>query len=370
MRASFSTPPSIRRRRQQTWPAAGPKRVPLAVHASALQVSPDELKAAILLFYASARRTATPLVCGLGIHPCRPWRRHDAGDFLGLDAHTVARGRQQLLDQDVVSGRMRRGGGGPPFRGKKTARPNRHPASVLLEHDTAGDPMTGLRWSRRTTAKIAEALGDLASPSLRTRSGVCSTRWAIRSGSITSSSPPIPAPIATSSSNISADLRQHFQRRDLPIISVDTKKRELVGNFKNPGRVGSARPASGLSITTSAPTPSASPFPMAFMTSRENRGAFVVGVSHDTPAFAAHAIAHWWHQEGSQRYAGSRQTAHSGRYRRQQRLPLSRLENRTPDPTRQCLWPRPHRGPLSHRRVQMEPHRASPLLGNLQKLGR
>jgi hypothetical protein len=39
----------------------------------------------------------------------------------------------------------------------------------------------------------------------------------------------------------------------------------------------------------------------------ENRGALVVGVSHDTPAFAAHAIAHWWHQEGSTHYPGSRQ---------------------------------------------------------------
>ena len=39
----------------------------------------------------------------------------------------------------------------------------------------------------------------------------------------------------------------------------------------------------------------------------ENRGALVVGISHDTPAFAAHAIAHWWHQEGSTRYRGSRQ---------------------------------------------------------------
>src|SRR5262249_40186129 len=39
----------------------------------------------------------------------------------------------------------------------------------------------------------------------------------------------------------------------------------------------------------------------------ENRGAVVVGVSHDTAAFAAHAIAHWRQQEGSQRYSGSRQ---------------------------------------------------------------
>jgi hypothetical protein len=39
----------------------------------------------------------------------------------------------------------------------------------------------------------------------------------------------------------------------------------------------------------------------------QNRGALVVGVSHDTPTFAAHVIAHWWRQEGSTRYFGSRQ---------------------------------------------------------------
>jgi hypothetical protein len=33
----------------------------------------------------------------------------------------------------------------------------------------------------------------------------------------------------------------------------------------------------------------------------------VIGISHDTPAFAAHAIAHWWRQEGTPRYSGSRQ---------------------------------------------------------------
>jgi len=41
------------------------------------------------------------------------------GDFLGLDAHTVARGRQQLLERDVVSGRTRRQGGGRPATEKK-----------------------------------------------------------------------------------------------------------------------------------------------------------------------------------------------------------------------------------------------------------
>ncbi len=101
-------------------------------------------------------------------------------------------------------------------------------------------------------------------------------------------------------------MRDRFQRRHLPIVSVDSKKRELVGNFKNPGRSWECAPrrvydhdfrtdSSGVAI------------PYGIYDVHENRGALVVGISHDTPAFAAHAIAHWWQQEGSRRYSASRQ---------------------------------------------------------------
>ena len=103
-----------------------------------------------------------------------------------------------------------------------------------------------------------------------------------------------------------SDLRQRFQRRGLPIISVDTKKRELVGNFKNPGARWDLSPrlvndhdfrsdSTGVAI------------PYGIYDLLANRGSVMVGVSHDTSAFAAHAIAHWWRQEGSTRYPRSRQ---------------------------------------------------------------
>jgi hypothetical protein len=102
------------------------------------------------------------------------------------------------------------------------------------------------------------------------------------------------------------DLRHHFQRRGLPIISVDCKKRELVGDFKNPGPRWDLSPrlvndhdfrsdSTGIAI------------PYGIYDLLANRGSVVVGVSHDTPAFAAHAIAHWWRQEGWGRYPRSRQ---------------------------------------------------------------
>jgi hypothetical protein len=95
--------------------------------------------------------------------------------------------------------------------------------------------------------------------------------------------------------------RQAFARRGYPIISVDTKKKELVGLFKNNGQVWSLAPtpvqdhdfrsqAKGLGI------------PYGIYDSQANRGLVVVGTSHDTPDFAVDSICEWWRREGCLRY--------------------------------------------------------------------
>ena len=96
--------------------------------------------------------------------------------------------------------------------------------------------MTGLRWSRRTTTTIAEELAKLGiavSPNTVARL-LHDMGYSLRVNQ---------KQISTNSSpnrNLQfeylAELRYRFQRRHLPIVSVDSKKRELVGNFKNPGR--------------------------------------------------------------------------------------------------------------------------------------
>jgi Rhodopirellula transposase DDE domain len=176
----------------------------------------------------------------------------------------------------------------------------------LLEHDTAGDPMTGLRWSRRTTIRISEELGQLGI-------AVCPNTVAHLLHQMGYSLRVNHKQISTHSSpdrNLQfeylAELRGRFQRRHLPIISVDTKKRELVGNFRNPGRRWECRPRRVFDHDFRTDSIGVA-IPYGIYDITENRGAVVVGVSHDTAAFAAHAIAHWWQQEGSQRYSGSRQ---------------------------------------------------------------
>lgn len=98
--------------------------------------------------------------------------------------------------------------------------------------------------------------------------------------------------------------QEQFTRAGLPKVSVDSKKKELVGLFKNNGRVWSQEPlpvndhdfpslAQGIAIPRGHYDPEA------------NRGLVVIGTSHDTPAFAVDALAEWWRTEGRRRYPGA-----------------------------------------------------------------
>lgn len=175
---------------------------------------------------------------------------------------------------------------------------------MILEHDTAGDPMSELKWTRKTTERIAEVLQMIeiaVSPSTVARL-LYDMKFSLRVNR---------KQIATNSSpyrdqqfqQISA-LRTRFQRQGLPIISVDTKKREMIGNFKNNGAKWDRSPvlvndhdfltdASGVGIS------------YGIYDTYLNRGLVCVGIAHDTPAFAAHSIATWWTKEGARRYSGA-----------------------------------------------------------------
>lgn len=175
-----------------------------------------------------------------------------------------------------------------------------------MQDDTAGDPISGLRWSRRTTGKIADALtgyGICVSPNTVARllhDMDYSLRINIKTVSVE----------ASADRNLQfdyiADLRQRFRRRHMPIISVDTKKRELVGNFKNPGS--SWRQSPRLVYDHDFRSDSIGvAIPYGIYDTIRNRGAVVVGVSHNTPAFAAGAIARWWRHEGRACHSQSRE---------------------------------------------------------------
>lgn len=95
--------------------------------------------------------------------------------------------------------------------------------------------------------------------------------------------------------------RQEFIRQGLPIISVDTKKKEMVGAFKNAGQVWSleAIPVNDHDFRSQA---KGMAIPRGLYDLRANRGSVLIGTSHDTSEFAVDAIVDWYRREGRRRY--------------------------------------------------------------------
>jgi hypothetical protein len=88
------------------------RSVPLVADASVVRVPPNKLRDAVLLFYGLLDEQQQRLFAGLESIKLGHGGDTILAEFLGLDPHTVSRGRRQLLDQNVISGRTRRSGGG------------------------------------------------------------------------------------------------------------------------------------------------------------------------------------------------------------------------------------------------------------------
>jgi hypothetical protein len=173
-----------------------------------------------------------------------------------------------------------------------------------MEYETAGDPMTGLKWTRRTTTKIAAELSALGiSVSDRTVARLLKQmHFSLRVNHKKLSRPSAVSPEERDAQfGRIAELRRHFATKGLPLICVDTKKKELVGAFKNAGTAWHRKPlpvndhdfrsdAQGIAI------------PYGIYDLQANRGTVFVGTSCDTPEFAVHCIETWWRYEGQWRY--------------------------------------------------------------------
>jgi len=116
-----SMDPATRQRQRLT--RRSNQSVPTVVDASRLEVSPDEMKAAIILFYSLLDEQQRRLYAALESMKLGHGGDSVLAEFLGLDPHTIARGRRQLLDQDVEVGRIRQVPDANQW--KKNARSNR-----------------------------------------------------------------------------------------------------------------------------------------------------------------------------------------------------------------------------------------------------
>lgn len=172
----------------------------------------------------------------------------------------------------------------------------------LLQDATAGDPITGMKWTHRSLRKLCKALrrrGVRLAPTTLARL-LRRLRFSLRT--CRKQKAGIRNRDRDRQFRYLLRLRNWYLARKWPIISVDGKKKELVGNFKNAGRSWRRRPHQVLDHDY--PTwAKGRANPVGIYDLAHNDGYVVIGISQETPSFEVAAIRRWWLDVGQRRYA-------------------------------------------------------------------
>jgi hypothetical protein len=226
---------------------------------------------------------------------------------MGLSPHTIRKGLAELRERSIhpdrpIPERLR-----APGAGRKRCTESDSGLETALERlvdpVTRGDPQSPLRWTCKSTTQLAKELtrqGHPVSPSTVGRL-LRAAGYSLQSNRKTKEGADHPDRNAQFE-HINATVRA-FQRRGQPVISVDTKKKELVGNFKNGGREWrpQGEPEQVL-VHDFMDKTLGKAIPYGVYDVSENEGWVSVGIDHDTARFAAEAIRRWWKKMGSKRH--------------------------------------------------------------------
>lgn len=234
----------------------------------------------------------------------------------GMSRNTVKVGLAELdSDEERPVGQIRRPGAGRPT--VTAQQPDLDGAlDRLIDPVTKGDPESPLRWTTKSAAKLSNALTDLGHPVSS------STVWRL-----------LRAKGYRLQSTKKTLERRHHDDRDFqfifingavkdaqaagePAISVDTKKKELIGDFFNGGREWHPSGQPSLALSHDFPNDAeGKAIPYGIYDIERNEALVNVGIDHDTSAFAVESIRRWWHHLGKLAYPDAKNllvTADSG----------------------------------------------------------
>jgi hypothetical protein len=223
----------------------------------------------------------------------------------GLSRTTITKAVEELQSGKPVSpgeGRVRRVGGGR----KKVEGVDpgvRDMLEKILEETTAGDPMSQLRWTSKSTRTMAEELTRFGHPVTWVTVARCldDMGYSLQANR-KSKEGPQHANRDAQFRYLNRQVKALLQTGD-PVISVDAKKKELVGPFKNGGRTW--RPKGKPQEVNTKDFPSLAQgkaLPYGVYDTGQNRAVVNVGVTHDTAEFAVESIRRWWKMDGRRSY--------------------------------------------------------------------
>jgi len=264
----------------------------------------------------------------------------------GLSRVTITKGLEELEQPPLPPGRVRRPGGGrPALVTRDPDLPSR--LEGLVEPLTRGDPESPLRWTSKSTRTLAAELAaqhhrishEKVAQLLRQMD------YSLQGNRKTEEGDDHPDRDAQFL-YINDQVRRALAAKR-PVISVDTKKKELLGNYQNAGRQWRPTKTPARVQVHDFPAPSVPrAYPYGIYDLGRNTGFVNVGTDHDTGAFAVASIRGWWRAEGQRLYPTARRlliTADGGGsngYRlRQWKLELQRFADATGLAVMVCHFP-------------------------------
>lgn len=221
----------------------------------------------------------------------------------GISRSTISRGIRELdTDHGLAPERTRRTGGG---RKRAEAQDTTLLADLdaLVEPTASGDPDSPLRWTSKSVRHVAtelQAQGHEVSYRL-VADLLHGLGYSLQANRKTREGPQHPDRDAQF--RYLTDQVRRFQRQHRPAMSVDTKKKELVGNFKNAGR--EWRPPGtpeNVRVHDFLIREQGKAIPYGIYDLARNEGWVRVGIDHDTAGFAVHTIRRWWQVMGRGAY--------------------------------------------------------------------
>lgn len=225
----------------------------------------------------------------------------------GLARNTIATGLRELEHRqahpdEAVESRLRSVGGGRKPLTEIDPELLRA-LDALVDPVTRGHPESPLRWTAKSTRKLAEELQrqnhsvtDRTVAALLKQSGY--SLQANRKSKEGSSHPDRNAQFEHINRQVIA-----CQRRHQPVVSVDTKKKELIGEFKNAGEEWQPKgEPEKVKVHDFPEKKLGKAIPYGVYDLARNEGWVSVGIDHDTAQFAAASIGRWWREMGSKRY--------------------------------------------------------------------
>ncbi len=225
----------------------------------------------------------------------------------GLARQTIRDGRREISRGLEVSGRIRRPGAGRPSI-QKTHPGIKSELEHLVAPVTRGDPTSPLRWTCKSKAKLAAALSPRGFAVSATTVGRLLHELGYSLQSVTKSREGAAHPDRNAQFEFINATAENFMQQGQPVISVDTKKKELVGDFRNKGQEWQPKATPEKTLVHDFPSDAlGKAIPYGVYDMGRNEAWVSVGNDHDTPTFAVASIRQWWKTMGSQAYPGGKE---------------------------------------------------------------